>query len=113
MSGPYFVKPPEHLALKVDQRFCNSFFLRRSPLFFWRKTRDFSEFYHLSAIGGPGSLGGTERYYQVQKQAQLITVCSWIALVEPDCCKRYRMRTLGSISIPTIYAAIHDRAASV
>jgi len=75
-------------------------------LFFCLKTRDINEFYGLSTIGGTGSFGRTTRYYQVQKQAQLIIVCSRIALVEPDCCKRYRMRTLGPITIPTIDAAI-------
>jgi len=89
----------------VEQRFCNSFFLRRSPLFFCLKTRDFNEFYGLSTIGGTGSFGRTTRYYQVQKQAQLIIVCSRIALVAPDYC----MRTLGPISIPTIDAAILRR----
>jgi hypothetical protein len=82
----------------VEQRFCNSFFLGRSPLFLYRKTSDFSGFYLLSTIGGTGRPGGTKRYYQAQKQAQLITVCSRLALVEFDFCKRYRMRALGPIS---------------
>src|SRR5580700_10380238 len=66
----------------VEQRLCNSFFLRRSPLFLCRKTSDFIGFYPLSTIGRTGRFGRTKRYYQVQKQAQLITVCSRIALVE-------------------------------
>jgi hypothetical protein len=64
------------------QRFCNSFVLARSPLFFCRITRDFSGFHACSTIGRSGSFGRTRRYYQAQKQAQLITVCSWIAWVE-------------------------------
>jgi hypothetical protein len=68
----------------VEQRFCNSFFLGRSPLFLCRKTSDFSGFYLVSTIGGTGRPGGTKRYYQAQKQAQLITVCSRLALVEFD-----------------------------
>jgi hypothetical protein len=69
-----------------------------SPLFLCRKTSHFSGFYLLSTIGETGRPGGTKRYYQVQKQAQLITVCSRLALVEFDFCKRYRMRALGPIS---------------
>jgi len=41
-------------------------------------------FYPLLAVGRTGEFGRTRRYYKVQKQAQLITVCSRTALVESD-----------------------------
>ena len=77
----------------VEQRFCKPFFLCRSRLFLCRKTRYFSSFCRLSTTGGSGRFGRTTPYYQAQKQAQLITVCSRIALVELDSRKRCRTRT--------------------